>query len=111
MGRIFNATGTPIPIQKAASNKPLDDRNTVGQLADLFDSATWDGKSYHGMIVSVVNDGTKNGVYMLQRGTHYMYQSFDPSEQHYDATKHGWIKVNHECDHTVVDETLIITQN
>lgn len=114
MGKIYNASGSPIPVQKASGATPIDERDSVAKVADLFDSTFWTGYAYHGMRVSVINDGEKNGVYMLRRGTKFQYQNFDPTEEHYSPSELGWIKLADTTqidNHYVADETLFITKN
>lgn len=50
-------------IKKAA---PIDDRSTVAKKTDLQNPNLFDGFTYNGMIVSVVDDTINNGLYRLE---------------------------------------------
>ena len=51
---------------KIKKQAPMDDRSTVAKKIDLQNPNLFDGFTYNGMIVSVVDDGSSNGVYRLE---------------------------------------------
>ena len=55
--------GGNFKIKKAA---PMDDRGTVAKKIDLQNPNLFDGFTYNGMIVSVVDDTINNGLYRLE---------------------------------------------
>ena len=55
--------GGNFKIKKAA---PMDDRGTVAKKIDLQNPNLFDGFTYNGMIVSVVDDTINNGIYRLE---------------------------------------------
>ena len=55
--------GGNFKIKKAA---PIDDRGTVAKKIDLQNPNLFDGFTYNGMIVSVVDDTINNGLYRLE---------------------------------------------
>ena len=55
--------GGNFKIKKAA---PMDDRGTVSKKIDLQNPNLFDGFTYNGMIVSVVDDTINNGLYRLE---------------------------------------------
>ena len=70
MGRILGDSVFPanFELRKAA---PIDSRLIVDTVADLTELSTWDGGDgnayvYKGMVVSVVDDGLNNGLYVLK---------------------------------------------
>ena len=72
--------GGNFKIKKAA---PMDDRGTVAKKIDLQNPNLFDGFTYNGMIVSVVDDTVNNGIYRLE-----------------DKTTKTWIKEGGDIDLT-----------
>lgn len=91
---------------------PLDDRIVVQVQSDLFNPNIWTNSVsdfpvdengdpvfasnakrmvYTGMVVSVVNDGENNGLYLLKRKSYYKKQSWDTTASNYNAL--GWMKI------------------
>lgn len=108
MGRYFS-NNLNFEGRRLEGNSPMDDRLVVEYQSDLFSDTIWsfdpnatkttNGKRmpYDGMIVSVVYDGTNNGIYMLPYAgdadfPNYRNQSWDTTASNYDAE--GWMKVN-----------------
>jgi hypothetical protein len=54
---------------KIKKQGPIDDRSTVSKKIDLQNSNLFDGFTYNGMIVSVVDDTVNNGIYRLEDKT------------------------------------------
>ena len=57
------AMGGNFEIRKAA---PMDNRTTVAKLTHLSDNTIFNGFTYNGMRVSVVDDGPNNGLCILE---------------------------------------------
>lgn len=51
---------------KIKKQAPMDDRSTVAKKIDLQNPNLFDGFTYNGMIVSVVDDTINNGIYRLE---------------------------------------------
>ena len=51
---------------KIKKQAPMDDRSTVAKKIDLQNPNLFDGFTYNGMIVSVVDDTVNNGIYRLE---------------------------------------------
>ena len=54
---------------KIKKQAPMDDRSTVSKKIDLQNPDLFDGFTYNGMIVSVVDDTVNNGIYRLEDKT------------------------------------------
>ena len=54
---------------KIKKQAPIDDRSTVSKKIDLQNPDLFDGFTYNGMIVSVVDDTVNNGIYRLEDKT------------------------------------------
>lgn len=57
MAKIYSSTMDLKAIFKSTAKAPLDNRQVVQNVADLYDVATWDGFAYDGMLVIVQTTG------------------------------------------------------
>lgn len=97
MGKIYNSPLLTSGLAVSAQ-EPIDDRLVVKFTTDLLLNDTWrleeNGTvyTYDGMCVSVVRDGSKNGIYMLPNRTKYDRQAWDTSANNYAAD--GWRRID-----------------
>lgn len=97
MGKFYNNPGvTQTEYMGVSIAAPLDNRVVVKYRSDLLNENTWiyNGakRTYSGMIVGVVSDGSNNGAYMLVKSAKFDKQSWDSSLSNYD--QEGWMKIS-----------------